>query len=660
MDHEKIALLPRRYLLVLLIGIVLTCIAYWPGLHGIFIFDDASNILENRRLMDAPFSLEGAARAAFSSDAGMLNRPVSMLSLWLNALISGADPFGFKLTNLVIHLINAGLLFLLSRRLMTLYRERHDPDLPQRLGLLVAVAATVLWAVHPLNLTSVLYVVQRMNSLAALFTLAGLLSYVSARMAQCHGEPAFLRMTLSVGAWGLLAVLSKENGALLPLYMLAIEAGLLRFAAADAAVSRTLKRLWTAAIALMLLAVAGYIVHAWHGILGTYQWRGFSLGERLMTESRMLWLYLQWGLIPDPNQLGIFHDDLATSRGWLSPPSTLIATLAWVAVIAAAWLLRRRAALFTFAVLWYLLGHAMESSFIPLELVFEHRNYLPLAGPALALSFLVLASWRQHASTVRNWAFVAMILGFTAITAIRAHDWGSLDLAIVEARHHPQSARAALTLGDLLSQISRDHPELRDTYVKAAREQLIRSSELGNSAVPGLFSLMMLDSGNGGVPDEPHYQALLKHLTEDNIDFPLLSLYTSLGAALESGAITLEESRVKPLFEAALANRSVQPYAKAALLLKLSEYYAYVRHDYPAAVNVATAAAEAYPTEPAFHLNLVNLATQLGNLPLAERELDVARRLNSDYRYDFEIETLQRQLNERKKSSDAAPGAAQH
>src|SRR5687767_15061575 len=90
---------PRALLLGLLLALLATALVYKPGLSGIFIFDDYSNIFENSRLREAPPTWEGMKRAAFSMDIGFL-RPVSMLSLWANVRISELDSFGFKLTNL--------------------------------------------------------------------------------------------------------------------------------------------------------------------------------------------------------------------------------------------------------------------------------------------------------------------------------------------------------------------------------------------------------------------------------------------------------------------------------------------------------------------------------------------------------------------------------
>src|SRR6185369_10537583 len=93
----------------------------------------------------------------------------------------------------------------------------------------IALVAAGLWLLHPLNVSGVVYIVQRMNELAVFFTLAGLLAYVDGRVRLLQGEPALGRATLGLCAFGLLAVLSKENGALISAYALVIEAVCFRF-----------------------------------------------------------------------------------------------------------------------------------------------------------------------------------------------------------------------------------------------------------------------------------------------------------------------------------------------------------------------------------------------------------------------------------------------
>src|SRR6266566_4389028 len=173
------------------LGILLvTSIAYLPGVHGPFVFDDMTNILlvPSMRMQTLDYhSLRDAAFWQMSSPGA--GRPIAMASFALNYYFGGFDSFGYKTTNLIIHLLNAVLLWRLTLRLLnrTDTNSARNKIGEQTLPLL-ALVITSLWALHPLNLTSVLYVVQRMTSLATLFTVLGLLGYTIGRDRMANGK----------------------------------------------------------------------------------------------------------------------------------------------------------------------------------------------------------------------------------------------------------------------------------------------------------------------------------------------------------------------------------------------------------------------------------------------------------------------------------------
>ena len=157
--------------------ILLTLVAYYPGLSGDYMFDDTSNLLKNKALDMETLNMDSLQRAAYSSGAGMLRRPVSMASFALNRFFFGIDPYSHKVINLIIHIITGCLLFLFSRLLISSYQQHRKPVLSVQAARWIPVIICGMWLVHPLNLTPVLYIVQRMTSLAALFTVCGLCLY---------------------------------------------------------------------------------------------------------------------------------------------------------------------------------------------------------------------------------------------------------------------------------------------------------------------------------------------------------------------------------------------------------------------------------------------------------------------------------------------------
>ena len=354
--------------------LVIAWLLYSPGLSADFLLDDRPNLGGLTAVSDS----SSAIQFAFSGDAGPTGRPVSLLSFALQADQWGGAARPFLEVNLFIHLLNALLAWgFFAQLARSLKFGRHD-------AMLIALAAVSLWALMPLLASSTLMVIQRMTTLAATWMLLGLNVYLVFR-SRLDDAPrtALVGMSLAVGIATLLAVLSKENGALLPTLVLVVEATLL---GRPQAVSTRTWRGWqvvvlgvpSAAIAVLLLSRVPYDA-------ATIAKWDFSAGERLLTEARVLWDYAFNAALPRLTAFGPFHDDYAVSRR-LFDPGTLLAVAGWLAAIGAALFLRRRYPLYAFGVLWFAAGHLVESTTVPLFLYFEHRNYVPMLGPAFALS----------------------------------------------------------------------------------------------------------------------------------------------------------------------------------------------------------------------------------------------------------------------------------
>ncbi|TQE98450.1 MAG: hypothetical protein FKY71_13765, partial [Spiribacter salinus] len=343
---------------------IATLLVYWPGLAGGFLFDDHSNLklLANFGRVDDWDSFWLYVLSGFSGPTG---RPLSYLSFLIDANHWPADPWPFKRTNVLIHMTTGLLLLGLLRSLVLAL------GYPARRATWIALTAAALWLLHPLWVSTTLYVVQRMAQLATLFVIAGLWAWVHLRLRR---EPRLdARWVLLGGAAiipaTLLATLSKENGALLPVLTLVLEATIL--AAMDARLGRIPSRgfRWFCWILLgtPALLIIGYLLSRFPALLaGDAGSRDFTPGERLLTQARILWQYVQHLLLPWPYPGGIFHDDLQHSTGLFRPWTTALAVAGWLAVTALAWRYRRAWPAASAAVLFFLTGHLLESSFINL------------------------------------------------------------------------------------------------------------------------------------------------------------------------------------------------------------------------------------------------------------------------------------------------------
>ena len=380
---------PRLTLLILLavLGVGVFGV-YAPGLQGPFVFDDYPNIVANQLIAVDTLDGEELRDAAFSlGNRSYPHRGLARVSFALNYYFAGGrfDVFAFKLTNVVIHVLNGLLVYWLSVMLLRRFAGvTRGPSaaagwsaMQSYLPLLVAA----LWLLHPIQLTSVLYVVQRMTSMSAFFVLAGLLLFVVGRSRLESGRPSGLGWMFAGLAGGVgLGYLCKQNAVLLPFYAFLVELFFFRHQALPQASRRRLYGFYALTVGLPVLSGLAGLIFAWDVIAQGYVYREFTLGARLLTESRVLFFYLGLLLMPQIRAFSLYHDDIVVSTGWFEPWTTLPSVVLWAALLGLAlWGVRRRA-LWSFAVLWYLVGHSLESSLVSLELAFEHRNYLPSVG----------------------------------------------------------------------------------------------------------------------------------------------------------------------------------------------------------------------------------------------------------------------------------------
>ncbi len=444
-------------------ALVLVALAYLPGLRGPFVFDDFPNILNNPAVALAELTPQALRTAALSNHSGPLGRPVAALSFGLDHYrVGGFYPLAFKLTNLAIHLLNVLLVYAIAVRLARRVGAGEG-------AVAVGVFCALLWGLHPLQLTSVLYVVQRMTSLAGTFTLAAVLCWVEARGR--WGQRPATGWLLACGGLFALGVFTKENAILLPLYLAVIEWCLWRPTAVDDPGRRMANRFFALTLLAPLLVGLALLAVKPGLLLDGYASRPFTLGERLLTEARVLWFYVGLIALPTPARLGLYHDDIAISTWLLDPWTTLLALDGWALALGATFLLRRRAPAFTFGVLWFLAGHALESTVVPLEIAHEHRNYLPSLGLIFAAVYGVAALARRMGNQ-RVYAALglagAAALGFC--TFGQAAAWAS-DEAIIEAlhRHHPHSPSAQQMMGELMFKRYGQPARAAEHYQRAAK-----------------------------------------------------------------------------------------------------------------------------------------------------------------------------------------------
>lgn len=471
---------PWLPLLVLLTLLGAAAAAYYPGLSGPFLLDDWSTLpkLGAYGPVDNPVTF-----VSYVTDgvAGPTGRPLALAAFLIDAHGWPANPWPFKLTNVLLHLLNGVLLAALLVRLSR--RRGLGPERAAWAGVLGAA----LWLLHPLFVSTTLYVVQRMTEMGALFVFAGLILWERGRSRLEAGRTrsGYAWMLAGLGGGALLGALSKENALLLPVFLLVLEATVLRRPVGPARGFRVFKAafLWLPAAAIFAY-LALPLTHA----IAPIQARDFTLLQRLGTEPRVLAQYLYLLVIPHAGTGGLFHT-LTPSTGPFTPWTTLPAAALILALVAFGFAVRRRWPALAAAVLFYFAGQLLESTTVPLELFFEHRNYLPAA-----LLFWPLALWAVRgpgSRALRTATIGAALLVLAALTFLRASLWGNgLQLSLTWMRLNPASPRAlvlgteALTAagrpGLALAKLRAAGPTMPDD-VSVALSRLDLACELGDA-----------------------------------------------------------------------------------------------------------------------------------------------------------------------------------
>lgn len=418
------------------LALLATAWVYSPGLAGPWFFDDYPNLLpllNNREqgwlvLMD---------QFLFSS-SGATGRPVSMLSFIFSAMTSADSLPGWKAFNLVLHLLTGLTLAWLALRLL-----QDLAGWESRAAALGAVLVAALWLLHPLHVSTVLYTVQRMTILPALFCGLGLALYLSGRRALGQeGRSGWGRMLGALLLCWPLATLSKENGVLLGLYIVLIE-GLLA-PLPDARQQQRIRLLLGVVVVLPALAVAAYLMLYPEWLFGGYRLRDFTPVERLLTEARVVWGYVFWVFAPVQSQLGFMHDDIALSYSLFEPPGTLLAVMAWLLLLPCMWMLRRKAPLVIAGLGLFLISQLLESTVIALEIAYEHRTYFGSFG-------LILAGVALLAVPLNNLPLRRVLAGLVlsvllVLCVLRVQSWSNIDaLYTAMWRAHPASPRLVTT-----------------------------------------------------------------------------------------------------------------------------------------------------------------------------------------------------------------------
>ncbi|MBC8433840.1 MAG: hypothetical protein H8D96_18165 [Desulfobacterales bacterium] len=388
-----------------------------------FHFDDYVHITHNKKLHITELTLENIKKTfTHYNSPHSIYRPVAYFSFALNYFFGRDNVTGYHLVNISIHLTSSFFLFLFIFNTLKLpaIKEKCDSN-----AYLISLLATVMWASNPVQTQAVTYIVQRMASMAGMFYIIAMYLYLKGRTSNRAYAQIIFFVLCSVAA--LLALGSKENALMLPLSLIFYDLMLIQ------SISKENIKKNLMFFLLCVLIVVGFGFIATYGKplspFAAYKIRPFSLTERVLTESRIIVFYISLLLYPMTARLNLTHD-ITISYSLFNPLSTIFSILFIGSIIAVALFLAKKRPLISFSLIFFFLNHIVESTILPLELIYEHRNYLPsmfffVPFAVLFIKSLSYFAYKKSMQTIITVFTILVIVGQGHATYMRNYTWKS-------------------------------------------------------------------------------------------------------------------------------------------------------------------------------------------------------------------------------------------
>lgn len=496
-EKKEVTIIQRSFwvaLIGLVIAMTISISIYSRGVNGPFMMDDYWNIVNNESLRIDNLTKESLFTAAFSRQSGILMRPISMSSFALNYYFQGESSYGFKWTNIIIHIICGLLIFLLVYGCLIVNESSSKFLITKNQIATISLLTAALWLVHPLNVSTVLYIVQRMTQLSALFMLLGMVVYVYGRIYYNKHTRGLYLVWFGVLLCLVLSMLSKETGALLIPLIWLIEIVIFRLKT-DSRLNDGSFKLTFGLFILVPIIIGILLIIQRPGSFFGYTGREYTMYERLLSQFRILSDYIWHIFLPDYQKMGLTHDAFEKSVGLIHPASTLLSIAFISCVLFIAIYLLRRHSIISFSILFFFIGHSLESTILPLELKFEHRNYLPMVG--ILLLIIYLSFW--HLNGKLRVIFLVSLLIFTSSqTHSYVNDWSRIDRYYLSSyEKHPNSVRANLGLAAFYQLVLDNHGGNKEKLVEKIKFHYLKAYDLNQNLAGALIRLLSFSWRNG-------------------------------------------------------------------------------------------------------------------------------------------------------------------
>lgn len=518
---------------------LITILIYWPGLYGPFLLDDMQSIAPTQM---ERFSWSNLISVSLQNQTGPLGRPLSVFTLALNSLILGHAPFYFKAVNLSLHLLCGLSLGIFVYLIISLMPRDRNIAVP------TALLMVFVWLIHPLHVSTVLYVVQRMTQLSTLFILLGLNTYLYGRIRLLTHQKYWLwYILISFIVFFPLAVFSKETGLLFPWYVFCIEYFILKFRCLTEKQRFNLIHFNRIISLTLILGALVYFYYKIQIYFAIFHEKDLTLISRLLTESKVLLFYLSLIFRPILSAMGLYHDDFPISD--TLDQSVILSISILIIFIFCIFYCRRQAPIISFGLAWFLVSHSIESTFLPLELVFEHRNYLAMIGvlliPCYYLNyFLSYRFGKIKLMIIASTIMLILMLG--SLTALRSIGWSSTENFLKEANvYHPKSARTHIETSNIL---------LNAKKYDLAIDELNKALELQPNNVGILLHKILIGCQTESVSAQDYKLAESKIKSSTITPYSLMVLNQLVQNMVNQQCSAVSSDRIEQILQSAINN----------------------------------------------------------------------------------------------------------
>lgn len=410
----------------------LGALIYSNTFHAAFHYDDFTSIVSNPAIHVGEFPIERLLHLLTES------RPLAQMTFAANYYLGGLDVEGYHIVNTVIHMTTGILLYLFIYETLNLPVLREGFSKNSRW---ISLLSSLLWLSNPVQTQAVTYIVQRMTSMASMFYVLALLFFVKGRVSQ--GGKRWVHFSLTVLSF-FLSLGSKQISITLPILIAIYEVCFFQRGEVSGLLKKKAAHISIVALVLIISATIYY-----SDLTADFP-LGFPLKERIYTESRVIFYYITLLLFPLPERMSLIYD-YPLSHTIFMPITTLFSVIGLIAISVYAMVGRRRRPLYSFFILWFVITISGESVIVSLELVFEHRLYLPSMAFFPLLAIVGFSAWERRMGYIKYLhvaAATVIVLAYSVNTYERNAVWiDGYSIFADSVRKYPHSVDARLNLG---------------------------------------------------------------------------------------------------------------------------------------------------------------------------------------------------------------------